>query len=360
MHPKWIISGTRWALLLTLNLFVVAQVKQPQIGANATATGAPRPLGRSQMAKIPVPISSVAFEGNTGRCDESGNIYVLPLPPGGVLGKDRIPLQKITPEGLPAETFQVPLEGFMDRGIFVAGNGDVYRMGWELDTRGFFDVVKFRKGGPVQSTVRLEIERGFVPQHLAVFPSGEFLLSGTIDRAMPKAAVFNAGGKLIKTIYEPEDEEARNQTVAHNPNYLFEASADQRFGVYDIMGDAAVGPDGNVYLLRAAPPALVFVISPKGEVTRKFRVDPGDDSLISSSIWIHANRLAVAFQPRRGMPALALVKVVDLEGRPVTSHALEHQDQKEFVGEMACYGDQGITFIRPAETEMHLLKSSLK
>ena len=359
MRPKWIISGAKWVFPLTLSLSVMAQVKQPQTGASATATGAPRSLARSQMAKISVPVSTVYFEGNTGRCDESGNIYVRALPPGGVLGKDRIPLQKITPDGLLAETFQVPLDSFMDRGVFVASNGDVYRMGWEQNGGGPFDVVKFRKGGSVHSTVRPEIERGFWPQHLAVFPSGEFLLSGTVDDTMPKAAVFNASGKLIKTIYEPEDEEARNQTVAHNPNYMLNPS-ETRWGVYDELGDAAVGPDGNVYLLRSAPPALVFVISPKGEVIRKFRVDPGDASLISSSIWIHSNRLAVAFKPRRGMPALALVKVVDLEGMPVASHALEHWDQKELVGDMACYGDQGITFILPAQTEMHLLKSSLK
>jgi hypothetical protein len=313
------------------------------------------------MAKIVVPVSSIYLEGNTGRCDGAGNIYVRPLPPGGVLGKDQIPLQKITPEGKLAETFQVPLEGFMDRGVFVSSNGDVYRMGWEQDTRGrAFDIVRFRKGGSVVSTVHPEIERGFWPQHLAVFPSGEFLVSGTVDDTMPKAAVFNAAGKLIRTIYEPEDEEARNQTVAHNPKYLINPSADIRFGVYDEMGDAAVGLDGNVYLLRSAPPALVFVISPKGELIRKFRVDPGDDSLISSSVWIHSNKIAVAFQPRQGMPALALVKVVDLKGSPITSYSVEHLDAKELAGDMACYGGQGITFIRPAETELHLLKSSLK
>jgi hypothetical protein len=359
MRPKRIIPGARWAFLLTLSLSVLAQLKQPQIGPSATATSTPRSLGLHQMAKIRVPISSVYFEDNTGRCDGSGNIYVRPLPQGGVLGKDRIPLHKITPEGKLAETFQVPLEGFRDRGIFVASNGDVYRMGWEQGTSGSFDVVKFRKNGSVQSTVHPEIEPGFWPQHLAVFPSGELLLSGTVDNTMPKAAVFNAGGKLIKTIYEPEDEEARNQTVKHNPNYLLNPS-ETRFGVYDEMGDAAVGSDGNVYLLRSAPPALVFVISPKGEVIRKFRVDPGDDGLISSSIWTHSDQLAVAFQPRQGMPALALVKVVDLEGRPVTSYALEHLDPEEVVGDMACYGGQGITFIRPAGTELHLLKSLLK
>ena len=351
------------AFVLAIGALVTAQVGPSPSRTTNEATTNPRKLGIANMATVPVPVRAVYFEGSAGRCDASGNIYVRPLPPGGALGQDLLPVQKITSAGKLAEMFYLPDNNFLDRGLFVTAGGDVFRMGFDRDAGNAFEVLKFHRNGSVQSKVRLEIERGFFPWHLAIFPGGEFLLSGVVDRTTPKAVLFTPAGKLVKTIYEPEDEEARKQTSGHDPRYLLNPAASPDAGVYEELGDAAVGPDGNVYLLRAAPPALVFVISSKGEVIRKFRVDPGDSNLISSSIWIHHNQLAVAFQPRRGNPALAMVKVVDLKGRALASYALEPPDESDFrtyIGDMACYRQDGITFVHPAQTEVHLRKVTQK
>jgi hypothetical protein len=46
--------------------------------------------------------------------------------------------------------------------------------------------------------------------HLAVFKSGEYLVAGLTGKNShtPFKAVFAADGRLVKKIYEPEDEEA--------------------------------------------------------------------------------------------------------------------------------------------------------
>jgi hypothetical protein len=64
--------------------------------------------------------------------------------------------------------------------------------------------------------------------HLAVFKSGEYLavgLTGTIGENAPHlrkpfTAVFAADGRLVKKIYEPEDEDARQCAEGGDPKYL--------------------------------------------------------------------------------------------------------------------------------------------
>jgi hypothetical protein len=97
---------------------------------------------------------------------------------------------------------------------------------------------------------------------------------------------------LVKEIYEPEDEEARLKAENGDTAYT-RSNAGNRFVGF---GDVAAGSDGNVYLLRGTSPALVYVVSPAGQVLRKLHIDPGTPDFVAGEIKLHAGRLAIGFK----------------------------------------------------------------
>jgi hypothetical protein len=204
-------------------------------------------------------------------------------------------------------------------------------------------IVKFAKDGSVKSTVKLEADPRLVdPWQLAVFKAGEYLLSGLTgkDHRTPYTAVFETNGKLVKEIYEPEDEEAR-----------LKAETGNRFVGF---GDVAAGSDGNVYLLRGTSPALVYVVSPAGQVVRKLHIDTGSPDFVAGDIKLHAGRLAIGFNGPNN-----LVMVTDLEGRTIASYAVDRH--KPDWPALACYDGEGFTFVTAyAEKELYLLKAKLQ
>jgi hypothetical protein len=76
-------------------------------------------------------------------------------------------------------------------------------------------VVEFAPNSSVKTRKKLDVgSRHFTSlTRLAVFSSGEYLLVGESGKMghVPFTAVFAADGRLMKEIYEPEDEEARQK-----------------------------------------------------------------------------------------------------------------------------------------------------
>ena len=119
------------------------------------------------------------------------------------------------------------------------------------------------------------------------------------------------------------------------------------------LGDVAAGSDSNVYLLRGTTPALVYVISPAGDVVRKLRViDAGDPSFVAGDIKSFAGRLIGFNGPN------SLVMVTDLEGKTIATYTVDRH--KPDWPTLACYDSEGLTFVTVyAEKELYLLKAKL-
>lgn len=331
----------------TILLFVVcavclisAQNKAAAPNAGSASSDVSGMLQLTATVRIPL----VGRLVGKGRCDDRGDIYVRFMDADMNRmhhGITKIPIEKINFDGSLVATFHVT-DAFADisgKDFFVNGDGQVYQAGFMPD--GAVYVVEFAAGGSLKSKIRLE-STGFIPYQITAFKSGEFLLSGTAGLSnghRPFTGVFDASGKLIKEIYEPEDEDSRRRAEAGELDFVPDGTNSGNAFVWH--GDAALGSDGNAYLLRAASPALVYVISPKGEVVRKLRIDPPDAGLVAESIKPGAaGKLAISFL-NRGM-ITGMIKVVDLQGAFIANYS---SDNVRTPGLPGCYVSSGFIYL---------------
>jgi hypothetical protein len=279
-------------------------------------------------------------------CDEGGNVYARRY--DGSPRFMRAPLQKIGADGSLSASFDVAdlLPDASVSSFFVEGDGKVYLLAWAQATghAGYSAyVVKFAADGSVESKIQIDAEQRFLPAHIAVFKSGEILISGR-DRFAPFTGVFAPSGKLIKTISEPEDDELRQRAETGDADVL--AYSNVGNDAVD-LGGATRGSDGNVYLMRRTSPALIYVISARGEVVRKLQIKTEDPSMLSAGIQSFPGGLVVLFATNgRGR----VLNLVDLEGNPVAAYRVEEGLR---LGELGCYAPPIFTFLSGARDDVH-------
>jgi hypothetical protein len=322
-----------------------------------------------ETTKIDVPMTHRGSQSRGGICDGAGNVYVrrneFEKP-----GQERaaLPIRKISPEGNLVGSFRVlsaftryRTDGGIDvvgRSVFATTDGKVFQAA--IGNDGVY-VVAFAPDGSVKAKTKLATGTATTPWLLAVFKSGEYLLTATtgMDNLTPFTAVFSTDGRLVKTIYEPEDEEARKKAspADWSPRPI------GTIGGADFVskGDVAAGSDGNVYLLHGtASAALVYVISPAGEVVRKVRIEAGDPDLLARSIKFYSGRLAVEFDRWFNFDTHKnVIKVTDLEGNAIADYRMRPVEGNHALY-LAGYGSEGFTFV-PYENEdrFYLVKARL-
>lgn len=87
-------------------------------------------------------------------------------------------------------------------------------------------------------------------------------------------------------------------------------------------GQLELGADGNVYLLRSLEPAVVYAISPGGEIMRRFTADPGGQEFKGGGMAVAGSRIAVVFRKGaegKNVPQ-EVIEIVDLEGNKVATY----------------------------------------
>jgi hypothetical protein len=340
----------------------------------ALAWSLPSRLFAQQIATPTVSLKATAEDGmpvshpswiDSAMCDDAGNVHTRLLDRNTAGGAESLqaPIQEIAPER-PAGTFRVTdaLPGGTESRTFFVHGGRVYVPARSRD--GLY-VVEFAQDGSLKAKTKLGLDFFVDVWHLAVFKSGEYLLvglAGTITATAPHlrtpfTAVFGADGRLIKRVYEPEDEDAHQRAEGSDSKYLM-CCSDSGNEFVGSKADVTGGSDGNVYLLHGTSPPLIYVISPSGEVVHKLRIDAGDPDLTANSIKSYAGQLAIGFNWVGDVPT-SLIKVIDLKGNPIADYAV-----KEAAGDsdpiLACYNFEGFTLIpRGAETKLHLLKAKL-
>jgi hypothetical protein len=184
----------------------------------------------------------------------------------------------------------------------------------------------FAPDGTRESSVALErTPVPFFPSQLAVFNSGEILVSGSQIRSSYKAstAIFDPRGRLVKQLVLDGD------VVIESAILGSDTRAQQQNNNAIGWSMAITGDDGLVYLMRATSPVTVYAISPAGEVVHQIvvRAPSGKASPpYEFGIRVAKNRLVVQFSRNA-------YTVVDA----TTGEQLATYESDEEAGTMACF-----------------------
>jgi len=191
----------------------------------------------------------------------------------------------------------------------------------------------------------------FKPSKLAVFPGGQYLISGLeYDKdktsvMWPFTGIFAPDGRLLKEL-ELEDDGTLHDMAASGDARV--TSTGNPWGNRAISnGQAQVGADGNAYLMRWTSPAIFYVISAGGEVVRRFTIDPGESRFFPVTMQLYQNRIAVLFGDSQKSDMI--MKVADVEGHEIATYDLpaggrEHMETRLTVA-LACYTENPTHFL---------------
>jgi hypothetical protein len=341
---------------LTILLLVLTILGPPSI-AHSQETGNPARLHLTGSVKT----SLIGPVFNRVACDEAGNIYVRQVSNStgdAVMGRQ--PLMKIKRDGTLAGAFKIAgvSPDLLVQDFFVSSEDDVYLLALSTGSQaGTLYVTRFAGNGSLRSSTQIDSAERFVPSSLmAVFKSGEILLSGLRGNRqhMPYTGVFTADGRLIKRIFEPEDEDLRQRAERGDERVLATSAGGSGNAAVD-FGSAVMASDGNAYLMRSTAPVLIYAISSRGEVVRKLRVDTGDPSLVGDGLQSGAGgRLAVSFS-RQGGGGEGVV-IVDLNGKPLATYSIAPGEPS---GDLGCYMPPKLTFVSLDKPDDPLYLNSL-
>jgi hypothetical protein len=263
--------------------------------------------------KSRVPVSVVGeYHGGIAfptACDEQGRLYVKLIKIGpGMMG----PLFRLSSKGVVETEFDT--SGAVVNRYAVRPDGGVIM----LRVDGAVKIVdNFAADGTRESSVVLERPPiAFFPSHLAVFHSGEILMSGLQYQPGYKAAtaIYDPTGHVVKQLVLDGDVEIERAIEAGDAK---DTSAQQPHTQAVSRSVAITGDDGLVYLMRATSPATVYAISAAGGVVRKIVVDaPTGTGSPDFGIRVVKNRLVVQF--RRSCDSTAIPTLAGVPPTPLS------------------------------------------
>jgi hypothetical protein len=254
------------------------------------------PQTKTLVAKSRIPISVVGeyLPGNIAFptvCDGQGRFYVKLIKPGlGMVG----PLFRFSSKGVAEAEFDT--SGELINRYAVRPDSGVVMM--RLD-RGKKVVDNFGPDGTRESSVYPENPPiPFFPSQLAVFPSGDILISGMQYRAGPSykasTAIYSPAGHLVKQFALEGDAQIEREIDAGDGK---DTDLQKRHSEAVDKSVAITADDGLVYLMRASSPATVYAISDAGDVVRRIVVSaPTGTGSPDFGIRVVKNRLVVQFR----------------------------------------------------------------
>ncbi len=251
------------------------------------------------VVKSRVPVSVVGeYHGGIAyptACDEQGRLYFKLVKAGpGMVG----PLFRLSTKGVVEAEFDT--WGAVVNRFAVRPDGGVIMLRVDGASK---MIDNFAPDGRRESTVTLDRPPiPFFPSQLAVFHSGEILMSGLQYQPGYKAstAIYDPTGHLLKQFALEEDLELEHAIEAGD---VKDASFQQPHIEAVSRSVAITGDDGLVYVMRATSPAAVYAISASGEVVRKIVVQPPTATGVPDfGIRVAKNRLAVQFRRSCGSP----------------------------------------------------------
>jgi hypothetical protein len=270
------------------------------------------------------------------RCDGDGNVY-LKLDALGESG-----IRKFSPSGQPVALFRtnaVPDLTVQHAGyFFVTLGGELYQVVFVPNSLKRYIVV-FDKEGNYKSTIKLDTRYSFMVSQLAVFQSGELLVSGLQSDSsspvgVPLTAIYSSTGALLREVKLGGDAKLHDLAAKGDGRVVAAEHPSNNSAIE--LGTAEPAPDGNIYLMRRFSPALVYAISAGGAVVHDFQVDPGDLRYLPIHMHVSGNTIAILF--RNDLTKQGLMKLVDLEGHEIATYAISDDKTDRPLGPaFACY-----------------------
>ena len=261
-------------------------------------------------------------------CDADGNFYLRndvdlhsPIHKLSLKGEkkaDFLPASSIDLPNLPPELAHA------DK-FWVTDDGELYlevMVSWNEH-----DFLLFGKDGTYKSKVELDNAALWHVSTFAVFPSGEFLITGDMWQKLeqnyaPFTAIFSSRGTFLKKLSLEDDEKIYQYTVNKDSDFVNQYGKNRAID----KGEMKAAADGNIYLMRWLSPAVIYAISPGGEVVRRFTVSPDQSGMMPSNMRVAGDTIAIEF--RNSATKKHVIKVVDLEGRERASYDFPVLDGK--------------------------------
>ena len=280
------------------------------------------------------------------KCDGDGNIYFRGLEPT---------IQKLSAKGERVALFEAAPNSekrLLHAGAFdVTPDGEVYELAFPQEFKRY--VFVFKSDGSFKAPITLNTGFWWFPSSLAVFQSGEMLITGSeydkdVNSAMwPFTGIFGADGNLLKEV-KLEDDETLHDMAASGDKRVSSVENPQINHAVDFT-QVERASDGNVYVMRWTNPAIIYAISPGGAVVRRLKIDPGDKRFYPHSLHTFQNRLAILFLEPTTFNKI--IKVVDLEGHEIAIYddigvnGPDGKKQPMLSGAFYCYTENPTRFV---------------
>jgi len=261
-----------------------------------------------------------------GYSDAEGNYY---LEQHDVDRDQGPPILKFDKAGQLKTTFTLPA-GLVGSSFFVDDKQILYRLAFHAYKSDAASLVKndfdrlvliYAKDGSLKTQVKLEVTARLIPYQIGVFGSGDFLISGNWstkhldDPPQFYTAIFTSEGKLVKKITPAGDDGLMQPSdFNYGPGHNNAVSG----------GHVALASDGNLYLMRRTLPAVIYAISPRGEVVRTLYVDSDGTGLYPTNLVSREGHLAIVFKNYGDRPPWPeFLKVIDLEGNTLAAYRVD-------------------------------------
>lgn len=238
--------------------------------------------------------------------------------------------------------------------FWVTEDGDLYleiMASWDEH-----DFLLFDKDGTYKSKVELENGSMWHVNQFALFPSGEFLVTGDKwqkpeQNYAPFTAIFSSRGTFLKELSLEDDNKIYRYTVSKDSDFVNQYGNNRAIN----RGEMRAGADGNLYLMRWLSPPVIYAISPGGEVVRRFTVRPDDSRMMPSNMRIAGDSIAIEF--RSSDTKKQLIKVVDLDGKEKATYDWPELDGKP-LWQSVCYmqDPERFVFLDAAKDDTRVLR----
>ena len=291
------------------------------------------------------------------KCDADGNLYIRKLAMDRpLLG----PVVKIDADGKRTALFDPAAFSklALDRAdaFSPAADGGMYQIAQSGVLKPLSYVLRFSSDGSPSSPTRIDAD--FEVYTFAAFASGNFLVSGVQrdvqnrnDRGRNFTAVISADGReLVQLSFQQPLQPAKGSKRSDAGESKEQAQkkpandAGESVPMLD-LADAEVGSDGNLYVMRASSPALVYVIAPSGKIMPLLKV-AGPAGALPGAFHVSGNRVAILFWNEENQSGTMVIADAQT-GRRIASYA----DATGMGTSFACYSaNDGIfTFLKLGE-----------
>ena len=230
------------------------------------------------------------------RCDLAGNFYLREYESG----LSSTPVLKVTSRAENLIKFSLDsvaeLKGASIQDFSVTPDGTVYEL---LQVGDDVIIAEFLEDGrPVSQT---KLEKQFWPSHFTA-------LGGNNGFVVTGAELPHKGGpppKLVNAIFDNSGRLVRSLTFAQDPAEIKkeEPGKNKSGGPLAnasilplVLGDTQTDNMGNLFILRASEPAVIFVVDSSGKLQRKIKAVPPEAGMKVGAMQVQDGRLALLFQ----------------------------------------------------------------